>query len=132
MYVEFFRHERIAVVGVSNAADALQRASAASVIVTGILLDGPMDGIELIGRLRHDRRTRDTPIVVLTACAWPAERERALQAGCDAFLTKPCLPEELACEVRRAFAKARLNEMRGKPIPGDVVGRRPRRPKRTA
>ncbi len=30
------------------------------------------------------------PIIVLTACAWDAERERATNAGCDLFLAKPC------------------------------------------
>jgi hypothetical protein len=35
----------------------------------------------------------------LSACDWM--RERALNAGCDAFLAKPCLPQVLALEIRR-------------------------------
>ena len=36
-----------------------------------------IDGHELIARLRNDERTNQTPIIVLTACAWNTERERA-------------------------------------------------------
>jgi CheY-like chemotaxis protein len=49
----------------------------AGVIVTGILLATGTDGVELIVRLRRDERTSQAPIIVLTACAWNTERERA-------------------------------------------------------
>ncbi len=42
--------------------------------------------------------TMHKPIIVLTACAW--RRKRAEHAGCDVFLSKPCLPDALLREVR--------------------------------
>lgn len=94
MYAEFLRYHGLAVIPVSDARDALRLAPQADIVVTGMNLDNPMDGVELVSRLRHDDCTRSTPIVVLTACAWPTDRERAEAAGCDAFLPKPCLPNE--------------------------------------
>jgi len=48
-----------------------------------------MDGWEATRRLRANPRTRDTIIVALTARAMAKERQRALEAGCDAVVTKP-------------------------------------------
>src|SRR5471032_1412527 len=70
MYGEFLRYHGLAVIGVSNAWDALTAASKSDLIVTDVLLAGSMDGAELIARLRRDDRTHLTPIIVLTACAW--------------------------------------------------------------
>ena len=75
--------------------------------VTGILLPGSMDGVALTARLRATERTKHTPIIILTACAFQSDREHAWHAGCDVFLTKPCLPNELLCEVRRLLAASK-------------------------
>ena len=112
MYAEFLHYHGFVPMRVTNAHDALNVAPAAAVIVTGILLHDNMDGIQLIDRLRGDDRTKNTPIIVLTACAWPSDRARATNAGCDVFLPKPCLPDELLREVRRLLASSC-----GKPIP---------------
>jgi CheY-like chemotaxis protein len=48
-----------------------------------------LDGWEATRRLKADAATRAIPVVALTAHALPAERERASEAGCDAFETKP-------------------------------------------
>jgi CheY-like chemotaxis protein len=121
MYVEFLSYHRLAVIGVSDAWDALIAAPKADVIVTGILLAGSMDGVELIDRLRRNERTNRTPIIVLTACAWSTERERAERAGCDVFLPKPCLPAELLRHVRQLLAPSRLRHVHGRPIKADLL-----------
>lgn len=100
MYATFLRRFGLATITVSNAGDALTVASGADIVVTGINLDDQVDGIELVSCLRRDRRTRHTPIIVLSTCAWRSERERAADAGCDIFLPKPCLPTDLLREVR--------------------------------
>ena len=112
MYEEFLRHQGLAPIAVTNGSDALSAAPQADVVVTGILLTGTIDGIELIARLRAEERTRHIPIVVVTACVWPSERERAERAGCDVFLPKPCLPDELLQEVRRVLPSSRLRRVR--------------------
>ena len=48
-----------------------------------------MDGWEVARRIRSDESIAGTPIVVLTAHAMPGDEEKALEAGCDAYLTKP-------------------------------------------
>lgn len=107
MYAEYLRYHGLAAIAVSSARDAGQLASRADVIVTGIKLDDAVDGVELVSRLRHADATKRTPIVVLTACAEQSDRRRAQQAGCDTFLPKPCLPNELLRQVRRLLTTPR-------------------------
>jgi len=49
-------------------------------------------------RLRRSPLTRGIPIVALTAL--PGARESARMSGCDVFMSKPCLPQLLWCEIR--------------------------------
>jgi two-component system, cell cycle response regulator DivK len=107
MYTEFLRYHGLTVISVSDPRDALMLAPQTDIVVTGMNLDDPMDGIELVSRLRHNNCTRSTPIIVLTACAWPKDRARAEGAGCDLFLPKPCLPNDLLGEVRQLLAVTR-------------------------
>ena len=48
-----------------------------------------MDGWEATRLLKAEPATRDIPVVALTAHAMVSDRERALQAGCDEYETKP-------------------------------------------
>jgi CheY-like chemotaxis protein len=107
MYTEFLRYHGLAVSPVSDSRTALMLAPQADIVVTGMNLDDPVDGVELVSRLRDDDCTRSTPIIVLTACARPRERARAESAGCDVFLLKPCLPDDLLGEVRQLLADTR-------------------------
>ena len=59
-----------------------------------------MDGLELTRRIKSDGRTRDIPVVALTASAMRIDEENALQAGCDAFITKPINTRTLCSRVR--------------------------------
>ena len=68
-----------------------------------------MDGWEATRRLKLDERTRHIPIVALTGHALAGFAEGARQAGCDAFVTKPCLPDALVAEIQRML-EARSGE----------------------
>ena len=130
MYTEFFRYEGLLPVPVSNARDGLTVARRTDIVVTGLLLPGDIDGIEFIARLKRDERTKRIPLIVLTACAWKSDRERAEKAGCDVFLAKPCLPDHLLREVRLLLAASKLRDNRTvsttADLPGDVPNRRER------
>src|SRR5262249_21301397 len=52
-------------------------------------------------RLKNDPRTQHIPIVALTGHALAGHAEGAREAGCDAFVTKPCLPDALVAEIKR-------------------------------
>jgi len=67
-----------------------------------ILLDVDLpgiDGLTLTKRLKGDPRTADIIIVALTAFAMKADRQRAVAAGCDAYVTKPINTRELPAQV---------------------------------
>ncbi|HXJ15226.1 MAG TPA: response regulator [Candidatus Limnocylindrales bacterium] len=48
-----------------------------------------MGGWEVTRLLKADDRTRHIPIIALTAHAWVTDREKAIEAGCDDYDTKP-------------------------------------------
>jgi two-component system cell cycle response regulator DivK len=63
-----------------------------------------MDGWEATRRLKSDSRTSQILVVALTGHALAGHQEGARRAGCDSFVTKPCLPDELVDEIRRLLA----------------------------
>jgi CheY-like chemotaxis protein len=60
-----------------------------------------MDGLEAIRLLRGDARTEQLPIIAITALAMPGDRVRCLEAGANAYLTKPINMRELARLIAR-------------------------------
>lgn len=59
-----------------------------------------LDGLEATRRLKQDERTRDIPVLALTAHALAEARASALDAGCVDVITKPCPPPELERKIR--------------------------------
>jgi CheY-like chemotaxis protein len=72
-----------------------------------------MDGWEATRRLKSDIRTRHIPIVALTGHALAGHAEGAREAGCDAFVTKPCLPDALVAEIKRLLDARAVNAENG-------------------
>jgi DNA-binding response OmpR family regulator len=72
------------------------------VVVADVILPG-LSGLDLTRRLRHDERTKNAGIIVLTGRTFGSDEQQATAAGCDRFLLKPCLPDELACEIRNVL-----------------------------
>ena len=60
-----------------------------------------MDGLVATRRLRENPATTDCPIVCLTAMAMPGDERKCLEAGADAYLSKPVRLRELLRAVRR-------------------------------
>jgi two-component system, cell cycle response regulator DivK len=74
------------------------------VILMDLSLPG-MDGWTVTRTLKGDQRTHHIPVVALTGHALAGASESAREAGCDAFVTKPCLPEDLVVELRRVLQR---------------------------
>ena len=67
---------------------ALAAAQRPDLVLTDLQMPG-MDGFEVLARLRADPRLAGVPVVAVSAAALAADRERAVAAGFDRFLTKP-------------------------------------------
>jgi len=73
-----------------------------------ILLDWMMPGItgvELARRLRADSRTRDIPIIMLTARTDERDKVVGLESGADDYITKPFSPRELMARIRAVLRR---------------------------
>ena len=104
MYGEYLEYCGFEVVQASNGMEALQRAIDAKPDIILMDLSLPvMDGWEATRRLKADKRTENIPVVALTGHALAGISEGAKKAGCDSFVTKPCLPEDLVKEIRRVL-----------------------------
>ena len=68
-----------------------------------ILMDASMpvlDGWEATRELKKNPATQQIPVLALTAHAFDDARQQARAVGCDGFVTKPCLPDDLVARVR--------------------------------
>ncbi|HVY49863.1 MAG TPA: response regulator [Minicystis sp.] len=84
---------------------AVLREMVPAVILVDLQLPG-MDGLELTRRIKADARTRDVPVVAVTAFAMKGDEERATRAGCDAYVTKPIDTNALPALVAGFAARA--------------------------
>jgi two-component system, cell cycle response regulator DivK len=64
-----------------------------------------LDGWEATRRLKGAAETRAVPVIALSAHAMAGERERALEAGCDDYDTKPVDLERLLAKIRAQLGK---------------------------
>jgi CheY-like chemotaxis protein len=106
MYSEYLRFSGFRVAEARNGEEALEKAF--TLLPDVVLMDLAlplMDGWEATRRLKSDPRTAQILVVALTGHALAGHQEGARRAGCDAFVTKPCLPDELVDEIRRLLAQ---------------------------
>lgn len=93
----------------TNGRDALEKAYAVKpdLILLDIVLP-LLSGIEVAQRLKADPHTCTIPILALTAKAMPGDRERCLESGCDSYLSKPFMPQQLKAEIKRLLIPSGL------------------------
>lgn len=95
------------VLATDNGADAVRQAREQhpDLIFMDISMPG-MDGIRATAELKRDPATRGIPVVILTAHPYGSVGKRAMDAGCDGWLNKPCDPRRLLQEVQRRVGTA--------------------------
>ena len=88
-----------------NGREALEAAREEAPALALIDLSMPsLDGWALLKELRSDERTRSVPCVAVTAFAADQDRRRALDAGFDAYISKPFRAKELI-DLVNSFAR---------------------------
>lgn len=81
-----------------------------------ILLDWMLpdiSGIDFIKQIRKKTKTRDIPIILLTARAEEANKVKGLQVGADDYITKPFSPSELIARVHSVIRRGPLQSPEG-------------------
>jgi CheY-like chemotaxis protein len=100
MYAEYLSYSGYRVEQASNGQEAVELTQRLRPDVVVMDLSLPvMDGWEATRRLKADQRTKHIPVIALTGHALAGHSRGARDAGCDAFLAKPCLPEKLVAKV---------------------------------
>ena len=116
MYSEYLSFSGYDVIEATNGKEAVDAAQARlpDIIIMDLSLP-VMDGWEATRRLKADDRTRKIPVVALTGHALAGHSKGARDAGCDSFLAKPCLPDQLVAEIKRMLesGKVIINKTKG-------------------
>lgn len=79
-------------------------------VLMDIALPG-MDGLTLTRRMKADARLRSVPVVALTAFAMKGDEEKALDAGCVGYLTKPIDTRRFGAQVARFLDPAQAQTL---------------------
>lgn len=99
IYSEYLRVKGLTAFSASDGRTGIEKANDLKPDV--IILDLAMprvDGWTVLKHLRESSWTAPIPIIIVTAN--DAARDEAFQAGCDAYLLKPCPPETVWLQVR--------------------------------
>lgn len=84
-----------------------ENAGRIELILMDLSLRGSEDGLALTRVLRSDRRWRHIPVIAVTAHALDRDRENVFRAGCDDYVAKPIVPEDLMSRMSAALRRRR-------------------------
>ena len=95
------RVKNMAIVEADDGVDALKKLAATKfdIIITDINMP-IMDGLKLVKRVRSDAVYKDVPIVIITTEGAEEDRQRALQLGANAYITKPIQAPQVISTVK--------------------------------
>jgi CheY-like chemotaxis protein len=111
LYKDYLEFSGFQVETATNGRDAIDLAT--SLLPDLILMDASMpvlDGWQATRELKANPVTRHIPVLALTAHAFDDARQEARSSGCDGFVTKPCLPDDLVARVRATLENGRKNK----------------------
>jgi two-component system, cell cycle response regulator DivK len=104
-------NEGYRVLTAASAEEALEvlRSFHPRLVLADIQLPG-MDGLEMTRRIKQDERTRDIVVVALTAFAMKGDEQKAMDAGCDGYITKPIDTRTLGERIRQLLTQGAGSE----------------------
>ncbi len=88
----------------AEAAERMVREALPDLVLLDWMLPG-MSGVEFARRLRADERTRNIPIIMLTARGEEQDRVLGLETGADDYVTKPFSPRELVARIKAVLRR---------------------------
>jgi len=91
--------------GSAEEGESAIRAALPDLVILDWMLPG-QSGVALAKKLRADDRTRELPIIMLTARVHEEDKIQGLEAGADDYVIKPVAPEELASRIRAVTRRA--------------------------
>jgi CheY-like chemotaxis protein len=107
MYARYLVYAGYRVDEATNGQEALDKAGEIHPDLIVMDLSLPvMDGWEATRRLKANPQTKRIPVLALTGHALGDHERAANAAGCDGYVTKPCLPEDLAARIQHMLAGA--------------------------
>jgi CheY-like chemotaxis protein len=112
MYAEYLQFSGLRTAGAADAVRGMRLAEELQPDV--ILMDAALPGLngwDAIKQLKANPATRHIPVLMLTGHLLGDAKARAMEAGADGFISKPCLPDELTRHILTLL---------GKDIPSDV------------
>ena len=98
--------------------DAAMKKSLPELILLDIMLPGE-DGYNILKRLKSDTRTRDIPVIMVTAKEAEFDKVKGLEGGADDYITKPFNPIEVQARVKSQLR--RYMQLGGGAIRKDVL-----------
>ena len=94
---------KVAVADTGDQALKIAREQVPSLLILDLMLPG-INGLEICQLLKQDPKTRDIPILMLTARAGEEDRVRGLELGAHDYVTKPFSPRELVLRVKNLLS----------------------------
>ena len=107
MYEERLKQEGYVVIGAADGEDALKKANEGepSLIILDIMMP-KLNGIDVMEKLRNEEKTRDIPIIVLTALVQEIDKLKGLMGPNDSYLIKSKeMPKDVIDKVEAALGK---------------------------
>lgn len=88
-------------------------------VILDVMLPG-MDGMEVCNQLRQNSKSRDIPVIMLTAKVEEIDKVLGLELGADDYLTKPFSPRELLARIRARLRRIKPQTQENELVRGDL------------
>lgn len=99
-----FAGHKVMIAGDAEAAMAMIATELPDLVLLDWMLPG-MSGVRLAKKLRAEDRTRDVPIIMLTARTDETDKVEGLETGADDYITKPFSPKELMARIKAVMRR---------------------------